>query len=727
MNRKDFVENLEFTISNWNHEESLVLGLNGRWGEGKSTVIDFLESRLINKFEILRYTPWMWHTNNVENSVFTSFLGEFSKMLKRLDVKNLGLIEDIYAYRESLELRNNKDVVVMDTVSQIAIATAGLSSLGALLYENHSLIFCILSSVFLISLSILIFKLFSFLYSIDDSEKQKTIHCQFHDIDEKLKKLDKKIVVIIDDIDRLTENEIQVLFRMLKSSIHFSNVIYLLIYQKDEVEKALDSISGGKGKKFLKKIVQLNFDLPKVGRNRIREILFDEIELIFKRYRLNHLILDERFIYLKQLDYSSEIKNLRDVNRLLSDLSFAFDLLFKSLADDINFIDYLALNIIKTINHDLYSKIYLEKYLYTIDITLYDDIHHYKEFEDILKSHIKNKYSRELTQRLMLFLFPVFNNEKYSYTEIQNRSRNANLYNFIFVSSNFDRYFTFGLNPNEISKREIIDIIKLNKNNHHDRVCEELEYLVSSKKINELLIEITNYLKNVESNSLISLLICINKVTSELDINCNGINLLEIEMLAYDLFERIFSSNEYINIHRKYYFEKFIKEAKLSYNIMKLSFNEFDRVMNSNDNVGIKLYSESEGIKDLQLLLNNKIKHKIQTNDFNFYGSNLSKFLRFWDILELNPSMRTWLVTKLEEREFFIKLLISVSGITVTSNETYIFYNMDNLRYYFNDLTSLNNKIDLMLLVEKDDDVKKYFNAFKKYFKIYQQDNFQES
>lgn len=81
------------------------------------------------------------------------------------------------------------------------------------------------------------------------------------DITEALSKLKKPIVVVIDDIDRLTKIKIREIFKLVRLTASFTNIIYLLAFDRKRVEQALseDSIPG---RAYLEKIALLSFDVP---------------------------------------------------------------------------------------------------------------------------------------------------------------------------------------------------------------------------------------------------------------------------------------------------------------------------------------------------------------------------------------------------------------------------------------------------------------------------------
>src|SRR6185437_3942004 len=71
--------------------------------------------------------------------------------------------------------------------------------------------------------------------------------------------LDRPVIIAIDDIDRLTFSEIREVFQLVKANADFPNLIYLLMFDREVVSRALDSVSAGRGNEFLEKIVQVLF------------------------------------------------------------------------------------------------------------------------------------------------------------------------------------------------------------------------------------------------------------------------------------------------------------------------------------------------------------------------------------------------------------------------------------------------------------------------------------
>lgn len=78
-----------------------------------------------------------------------------------------------------------------------------------------------------------------------------------------LRELDRPVVVVLDDIDRLTTAEIRDVFKLVRLTANFPNVIYLVAFDRHRVEAALDE-DGIPGRDYLEKILAFALDVPPV-------------------------------------------------------------------------------------------------------------------------------------------------------------------------------------------------------------------------------------------------------------------------------------------------------------------------------------------------------------------------------------------------------------------------------------------------------------------------------
>ena len=110
------------------------------------------------------------------------------------------------------------------------------------------------------------------------------------ELSEMLKSLSKPILVVMDDVDRLSADEIKLLFQLVKANADFPNIIYLLLFQRDIVERSLESISPIAGRDFLEKIIQVGFDIPRVERSRLEKVLLNKLNEL-----LGDNVIEKRF------------------------------------------------------------------------------------------------------------------------------------------------------------------------------------------------------------------------------------------------------------------------------------------------------------------------------------------------------------------------------------------------------------------------------------------------
>ena len=85
------------------------------------------------------------------------------------------------------------------------------------------------------------------------------------ELNAEIRDLEARIVVVIDDLDRMDGLEIAYVFKLIRLCANFDNVLYLVAFSRSPfVEEQLDNEVGPKAKDYIDKIVQLELPLPKV-------------------------------------------------------------------------------------------------------------------------------------------------------------------------------------------------------------------------------------------------------------------------------------------------------------------------------------------------------------------------------------------------------------------------------------------------------------------------------
>lgn len=178
-------------------------------------------------------------------------------------------------------------------------------------------------------------------------------------VSEALLRLDQPIIVVIDDIDRLATDEIRDIFKLVRLTASFPNVIYLLAFDRYRVEQAL-SEDGVPGRAYLEKIVQLSFDLPAIPREVLRSQIFEQLNPILdgvKSVRFSEAEWPSIFFEIIE----PLIGNLRDVRRLV----LSAHTTIQTLGDDIETVDLLALEAIRVFRPELFQLVQKHRILLT--------------------------------------------------------------------------------------------------------------------------------------------------------------------------------------------------------------------------------------------------------------------------------------------------------------------------------------------------------------------------
>jgi len=380
LDRKAFAKHLGKTIGNWRKKESLVIALNGEWGIGKTSIINMALANIYSMPEeetptVVTFNPWVYSDlSNLTSNFFEELSKELS--IQNSSDKDKKIAEKLKVYSNLLNLlpdqkgiKSNYDkLIVAIGLSGMSLGT--LSSWFGITSRTLNYILWALG-VFLIVKELTQGALSRFLKFFED--RSKTNELTAIDIKQEIKQellnRDKKLVIIIDDIDRLTHKEIKEIFRLIKINADFPNTIYLLSFDKEIVEKNLDVSLGTSGKKYMEKIIQVAFDVPEAQTSLIQKYLFDQLDKVIsilpssaKQY------FSSESTYWPNIYYSGLqhfFKNLRLVKRFVSSLEFNISQMYKENTLEVNPIDFIAVEAIRVFTPDFYDFMKKNKELFT--------------------------------------------------------------------------------------------------------------------------------------------------------------------------------------------------------------------------------------------------------------------------------------------------------------------------------------------------------------------------
>ena len=301
-----------------------VVAINGPWGSGKSSAINLvlhhLERSSDAKPTTVSFQAWRYKT---EDALAVAFLRELHLGLRPALSKS----EKALAAMTQLAARASLTGPLLGSaIGMVAGSTAGQTAESALAVLGNVLP-----------------------TDICDNVLQGTVA-------EALRKSGRRFLIVVDDIDRLAPGEALTIFRLIKSVGRLPNVIYLLAYDRDAAEKAVEEQYPSEGSHYLEKIVQAAFELPNPGSSALTDMLNKRLDAIFgnadpsDKDRLQQLF--ERLVL-------PEIRTPRDVIRL----SYGLSITYPAVRGEVDFADFIALETLRLFRPSVHSAIRSQKLL----------------------------------------------------------------------------------------------------------------------------------------------------------------------------------------------------------------------------------------------------------------------------------------------------------------------------------------------------------------------------
>jgi hypothetical protein len=169
-------------------------------------------------------------------------------------------------------------------------------------------------------------------------------------ISAELEKISSPVIVLIDEIDRVEDDEIRCVAQLVRSVADFSGISYVLAYDHNRliqafgVDAPIDQREE-RGKSYLEKIVQFQIPLPVLFEDEICQLLTADIRGLADTLDLpidfEHI---NRYKNLLELLANEVIHTLRDVRRLVG----TFQILRSMLVDEVDWVDLLAYSALLT-------------------------------------------------------------------------------------------------------------------------------------------------------------------------------------------------------------------------------------------------------------------------------------------------------------------------------------------------------------------------------------------
>jgi hypothetical protein len=212
--------------------DGFVMAVHGPWGSGKTSAVNMAVDALEQMREgaeervvVVRFNPW-WFSG--QEDLTRAFFSEVSASLDRR--VSTRVVEGLRAVARRAagagKLIGAGVALVPGGAALGGLAEAAAAGVGGLVPEARSL----------------------------DAIRGE--------LEAALREDGKRILVIIDDVDRLPDDEAVQIFRVVKSVADLPNVVHLLVFDRDVARRATGTGATADGPEWLEKIVQASFDLP---------------------------------------------------------------------------------------------------------------------------------------------------------------------------------------------------------------------------------------------------------------------------------------------------------------------------------------------------------------------------------------------------------------------------------------------------------------------------------
>ena len=315
----------------------LVVGLEGKWGSGKSSLLFLIQEELekLAKHQrptVINFRPWLVGDRDaLLANLLTSLISGVDQVAEKEDQSSAQSRAQAIAVAEALR----KFTVVIckagDAVELLG-SKAGIASVG-----------------WIGKLMNVVGKLLSCKPPEPSLEQLK------HKLVESLTALGHRFIITIDDVDRLDPKEAIEVLRLTRSVADFPNVVYLLCYDSNILEHSIQKVAKVlSGRAYLEKIVQLTIMVPTPEPFQLRQWFSEELHKIAstkndeESYRLQTII-----------DYEGgrQLTSPRSVIRTLDSIRFFWPPLSQAKCD---LADLVWLQLIKDGNPRLFR--WIENY-----------------------------------------------------------------------------------------------------------------------------------------------------------------------------------------------------------------------------------------------------------------------------------------------------------------------------------------------------------------------------
>lgn len=339
LQRAGFAKQVAASILSVDATSGFVFGLNGTWGSGKTSVINMIRHHLASavaekRIVITEFRPW-WFSG--QEQLIQQYFRHLWSVFKKPDVPGA-----MAKLGDAFECMGN----IFDKLSSAPNVPGSYGWAGRAMQAV------------------------AFAFSSDARARQMSLDEWRGKAIAQLAGQKARLLIVIDDIDRLAPDEIAQMLQVVKAVGNFPNTIYLLSFDVLVVEQALERVQAGSGREYLEKIVQIPIDLPRPDSSALHRLFFAQLDPILEGTP-EQIWKPSDWTFLFWDVISHYLESIRDVNRTLNRLRATYPL----IRGEVNGPEFVALQVLYLFEPLLVEYVQSNKKVFVDEVSEMDGRH----------------------------------------------------------------------------------------------------------------------------------------------------------------------------------------------------------------------------------------------------------------------------------------------------------------------------------------------------------------
>jgi hypothetical protein len=166
----------------------------------------------------------------------------------------------------------------------------------------------------------------------------------------------RRILVVLDDLDRMDAAEVGTVFKLLRGSEAFGQFTFLCSFDRTELIRILEATRPKQdASTFIEKFFQVPMPLPPIDSAQLQEVFSGKLKQVLRRCNLSDDITDKTLTDIWERGGGDFFQNLRRIKLFLNKM----DQSLTRIGREVNVADLLRLELVRDVAPSIYDAIYL--------------------------------------------------------------------------------------------------------------------------------------------------------------------------------------------------------------------------------------------------------------------------------------------------------------------------------------------------------------------------------